>query len=180
MRTSFCHRQIWDPRRQCVVSVRARAAPAFHLAPLRHGDMHTINRLVSFDALLSVCLSTPGLRTTRTSDYRRLPGRAAPRGHHEGTTAVSECVPNASGHHPAHHGTHQRTVTDPPQHTVVMGAPSLHPTRQQGNQPLCGPAAGTSKMDISENGPQMTHRPLGEKMDRFDPQEFAGDDERVG
>ena len=87
MRTSFCHRQIWDPRRQCVVFVRARAAPAFPLAPLRHGDMHTINRLVSFNALLSSVCLTPGLRSRTTSDsrgrlgyertsgYERLPGK---------------------------------------------------------------------------------------------------------
>ena len=41
-----------------------------------------------------------------------------------------------------------------------------------------GPAR-TSKIDISENGPEMTHRPLGEKMDRCDPQEFAENDVRV-
>ena len=33
--------------------------------------------------------------------------------------------------------------------------------------------------NVSENGPQKTHGPLGEKMDRFDPQEFAEINEKV-
>ena len=37
----------------------------------------------------------------------------------------------------------------------------------------------TSNIDISENGPRTTHRPLGQKMDRFDPQKFVENDERV-
>ena len=39
--------------------------------------------------------------------------------------------------------------------------------------------ARTSKIDISENGRQTTYRHLGEKLDRFDHQEFAESDERV-